>query len=63
MGDTQTNLTMTCGLILYWRSIQISLQNQEPRQQSAGVECVQDEVVLDVVNVNDDGVDCVQGAQ
>ncbi|KAK4363095.1 hypothetical protein RND71_018336 [Anisodus tanguticus] len=38
-----------------------SIITQEPKQQSTGVECVQDEVVqvTDVVNVNDEGTDCV----
>ncbi|KAL3345070.1 hypothetical protein AABB24_024162 [Solanum stoloniferum] len=42
-----------------------SIITQEPRQQSTGVECVQDEVVrvTDIVNVNDEGADYVRGAQ
>ncbi|KAK6797275.1 hypothetical protein RDI58_004977 [Solanum bulbocastanum] len=42
-----------------------SIITQEPRQQSTGVECVQDEVVrvTDNVNVNDEGADYVRGAQ
>ncbi|WMV42938.1 hypothetical protein MTR67_036323 [Solanum verrucosum] len=42
-----------------------SIVTQELRQQSTGVECVQDEVVrvTDIINVNDEGADYVRGAQ